>query len=345
MKRTLLVVLLCASACAKSGPPDFPVGLFGVDTPADADAAKDAGFNAFQSYATSPAQLTALAARGMSMLVSPRDLISSTASVKGWPLAAWYLQDEPDVAGTPPAELAAFEARVRAWSPGTPTAFVVGIGTAAATYAQTGDALMVDWYPVPHLPLQSVGEQVRAVVSVAKGRPVWAVLQSMDWRDFAQHNPKKPRIGRFPDRAEMRFMAYDAVLSGARGIWFFTWRPVPGRTLADRPAEWFAVSDVAREMAAMAPIFARGRLKPLPFENDEDGPTARCWAYHGRDYLVLANARRDVLMKVPSAALEAKWRPLFEARRDPRELLESRFGASYLRPYQILVLESRLQLL
>jgi hypothetical protein len=46
---------------------------------------------------------------------------------------------------------------------------------------------------------------------------------------------------------------------------------------------------------------------------------------------------------VPEEALEPGWRPLFEARRDPRELLKKYMGAYYLKPYQALVLESRLR--
>jgi hypothetical protein len=46
---------------------------------------------------------------------------------------------------------------------------------------------------------------------------------------------------------------------------------------------------------------------------------------------------------VPGEALEAAWRPLFEARRDPRELLTKYEDAYYLKPYQVLVLESRLR--
>jgi hypothetical protein len=34
---------------------------------------------------------------------------------------------------------------------------------------------------------------------------------------------------------------------------------------------------------------------------------------------------------------------LFEARRDPRELLKKHLDAYYLKPYQVLVLESRLR--
>ena len=70
---------------------------------------------------------------------------------------------------------------------------------------------------------------------------------------------------------------------------------------------------------------------------------ARAWTYHGRDYLVLANRTADRQWKVPGEALKPGWRPLFEARRDPRELLVKYQDAYYLKPYQVLVLESWLR--
>ncbi|MEK7234380.1 MAG: hypothetical protein AAB268_11230 [Elusimicrobiota bacterium] len=210
-------------------------------------------------------------------------------------------------------------------------------------YPGVADAIMVDWYPVPHRPLESAGDHVRMTAEAAGGRKVWAVLQAMDWRDFPQGDPKKKRIGRFPDLAEIRFMSFDAVLNGAQGIWYFVYTIAPGRTLAQAPELMFAVDWVAREMLAMAPIFARGRAIPLPFEPPAKGLRARAWTYHGRDYLLLINRTRDRQWKVPEEALEPGWRPLFESRRDPRELLKKYQDAYYLKPYQVLVLESRLR--
>ena len=346
MRRICALAVLLAAGCARRGLPEFPIGLYAVDTPEDARIAREAGFDALQSYQTGPAALASLARaarrEGMTMLVGPDELISSGAATRGWPVAAWYVQDEPDVSGVTPAELAAHEKKIRAWDPGTPTAFVVGIGTAAARYAATGDALMVDWYPVPHLPLESVGAQVRDVAAVAGARPVWAVLQAMNWMDFPQHDPKKPRIGRFPDRAEIRFMSYDAVINGAQGVWYFTYSTATGCNLSQTPDRLDDVAVTARELRALAPVFASGRPIALPFADVPGGPAARAWTYHGRDYVVLAARGAGVDVLFPPELLNPDWRPLFEARRDLRELLREYEGGWYLRQHRVLVLESRL---
>lgn len=134
----------------------------------------------------------------------------------------------------------------------------------------------------------------------------------------------------------VRFKSYDAVFHGAAGIRYL-------KEAGLKPERLAAAEGAAREMRAMAPIFARGRPIPLPFEPPTDGWTARAWTYRGRDYLILANITRDRQWKAPKAALAPTWRPLFEARRDPRELMKEYMGAHYLRPYQVLVLESRLR--
>lgn len=344
--RGFLATLVLAGSCAPR-PVEFPVGFFGVHTAADARRLAAEGYNALQSYDTSPEVIDAIAreARRSSalLLVSPLELMDSSAPASAYEGAWWYLFDEPDVHKKDLAAMKALEAKVRGWAPAAKTSFVVGDGRKAKDYPGVADAIMVDWYPVPHLPLESAGDHVRMTAETSGGRKVWAVLQAMDWREFSPPNPKKKPIGRFPDLAEIRFMSYDAVLAGAHGIWYFNYRLISGRPLAELPELFFAVNSVAREMRAMAPIFARGRAIPLPFEAPAKGMRARAWTYRGRDYLMLVNRTKDRQWKVPEEALERSWRPLFEIRREPRELLRKHVDAYYLRPYQVLMLESRLR--
>lgn len=345
--RALALAALLLAGCGPS-PEDFPVGFFGVDSPEDVRLLSGRGYDAFQSYQTSPERVRALAREarrhGALLLVSHGEIIRSTMPASTVQGVWWYLQDEPDIHGMDGAAMKAVEAKVRAWAPGMRTAFVVGDGRKAMDYPGVADAIMVDWYPVPHRPLESAGEHVRWTAAAAGGRKVWAVLQAMDWTHFAPRlKGGKKFAGRFPEFAELRFMSYDAVLGGARGIWYFVYTYAPGKNLSQTPELLSAVDRAALEMKAMAPIFARGRPLKLPFTPPRDTWTARMWTYRGRDYLVLANRTKDRYWKVPEDALEPAWRPLFEARRDPRELLHASHGAHYLKPYQVLVLESRIR--
>lgn len=342
-----LLLLMVPATCGAT-LAEFPVGFFGVNAPADARALAAEGFDAVQSYQTDPAKVASLAAearrQGQLFLVSPNEVLASTHPAREYSGAVWYLQDEPDVNGVSRDQLAGFERKVRAWSPGAKTAFVVGDGHKAKDYPGIADAIMVDWYPVPHLPLESTGDHVRMTAQAAGGRKVWAVLQAMDWRNFEQHDPNKERIGRFPDMAEIRFMSYDAVMNGAQGVWYFAYFTTTGSNLSQTPELLSTVSSTARELRALAPIFARGKPIHLPFTPDPDGVAARAWTYRGHDYVVLANRRKGMMLKVPKAMLASGWQPLFEVRHAPKELLTEHDGAYYLLPYRVLVLKSRLSL-
>lgn len=347
MRAPALAALLLA-ACTAPRPEEFPVGFFGVEKPEQARLLAQKGYNAFQSYRTTPPDVKKVAdearRHGALFLVSHRGLIDEKVKASDYPGTWWYLQDEPEIHGLDGAAMKAEEEKVHRWAPGMKTAFVVGNGLKAGDYPGVADAIMVDWYPVPHRPLESAGDHVRMTSAVAGGRKVWAVLQAMDWTHFAPVGKSGKRFqGRFPDIAEIRFMSYDAVLGGAQGVWYFNFTISTSATLADTPELLFAVNWVAREMRAMAPIFARGRAIPLPFPAPADGWAARAWTWRGRDYLVLANRSGNRMWRVPEAALEPGWRPLFEVRRDPKELLFASHGAHYLKPYQVLVLESRLK--
>lgn len=349
MRPAAIPFLLALAACGGGLPAKdrFPVGIFGLEKPEAVRAVLAEGFDSAQAYEHSPAKLASLAKearrRGLKLLLHPHGLLASSAPVRGFPMAAWYLQDEPDVARTPAAELCAFDKKVKAWSPGVPTAFVVGDGRAAKTYAECADVLMVDWYPVPHLPLESLGDHVRLTVEAAKGKPVWAVLQAMDWKDYPQRDPGKPRIGRFPDVRELRFMSYDAVAQGARGLWYYTYTMPGGRPLTDKPELWFAVAEVSREMTAMRPIFERGTPIPPPVDRKGTTVTLSAWRYRGRDYVVAVNRKPNKNQRLPADLLDPRWRPLFEVRRYAKEIMLHRHGAYYLKPFQVMVFESRVR--
>lgn len=338
---------ICTTACSRPATYEFPIGLFGVGRLEDAVIIKGLGFNAAQPFAANESDLALLVQglhrEGVMPLVAVPPLGSFTRPASAFPGAVWYLFDEPDVHGVTRDQLMFIDRKTRDWAPNARTAFVVGDGRRGKDFSAVGDVIMVDWYPVPHLPLESAGDHVRLTAEAAQGRRVWAVLQAMDWRNFPQHDPKKPRIGRFPDKNEIRFMSYDAVLSGAQGLWYFVWTFAPGQTLAQYPEYVMALSAAAKEMREMADVFVSGRPIELPFAPEPDGLTARAWTRHGRDYVVLINRHKATMHKIPDVLLTSSWRTLFDVRRDPREALIESDGAYYLPPYAVLVLESRLK--
>ncbi len=345
----LALALFASLACSRtSGGPRaaltrFPIGIYGVNEPKHLARLKEDGFDSFHTYASDPLLLASLAKeakrQGMRMVIYPDKVREADpALTRNWPVDAWYLLDEPDVVKMSSAALQALSDKTRAWDPVRPQTFVIGQGAPAKVYGGVGDILMMDWYPVPHKPTDSVADQIDLVMAaIPKGKPFWMVLQAYDWADEVT-DPVKRKGLRFPDHFEIRFMSYISVLHGARGLFYFTLAK-QGKTLFEYPELWQAVARVSREMKAMQPIFERGTPMRLPFAPDVN-LVARAWRYHGRDYVVILNRRKMFQQKVPDALLSREWRPLAEDRRDPRDLLKSAYGAWYLKPYQVMVFES-----
>ena len=295
----------------------FPIGMYGVDDPAVLPFLREAGFNAVQSYretaAVERALLAAARRQGFRVLARPAGLMAEGRAVpdpRG--VAGWYLVDEPDVSRIAPAAISARGEAVRRWAPGTVTALVVGDGRAATRYAGCADVVMVDWYPVPHLSLGSVGDHVRWTAEAAGGKPVWAVLQAFDWRDSPQRDPRKKRIGRFPTGVEIRCMTAQALIEGAHGIWYFMWQKPGGLTLRDLPEWWWPVAAAARDLRDLEPILDRGVAGPV--RRWPEGGASRTWMYRGRAWTIAVNPGKRA---VPVPGWMRRGRPVFTPPADP----------------------------
>jgi len=336
MKKLLLFTGLLAGLCGLARAADFPLGFYGVGGPTELAELKKAGFNSFQTYVQDPARLAPIAAEakklGLKMVAYPDRVLGSAfeKQAKRWPVLAWYLLDEPEVQKMPLASLQAMEKRVKDWDAKARTVFVMGEGVAAFTYGGVADALMVDWYPVPHLRLESVGEQVAMAAAgaaiqdpVRKAKPVWAVLQAFDWSGYPQK--RTPKVGGFPTFDQVRYMTWLAVARGAAGIFYFTYNGSDGIPLPSRPERWDIYGRVAAELNGFRKVLEKGKRGVAPAGLDA-AFAVRAIRQGGRDYLILLN---------PTAAplsLEAvkAWRPLFEL---------SRYLPETLPPQKVLILE------
>lgn len=338
MKTTLLILSFLLFAAPLRAGESLPVGMYGIGAPPELAVLKRAGFNCFQTYERAPERLAALAAEagklGLKMVAFPDMVIGSAydKAARGWPVLAWYLFDEPEVRRLPLKELLALDRRTKEWSPRQRTAFVMGDGIAAFTYGGAADALMVDWYPVPHLEPGSVGQQVtllregaRALDAKNPDKPVWAVLQAFDWMEFPQRREKK--VGGFPAFGQVRFMTYLALARGAKGIFYFKYASNDGVPLSGRPERWGIFERMAAELGRMGPVFMKGRrIDPPAGLSPELSATA--FKKGRREYLVLLNPAAAPV-PLDQAALKGR-RPLFE---------ELRGLPAALPPYAVLILE------
>lgn len=122
-------------------------------------------------------------------------------------------------------------------------------GTAAelARYRPAFDITGADIYPLSYPPgthagrrgsgVGLVGDVTRKMVAAAGSKPVWTALQ-IAWSGIAASKTSPERVPRFPSLRDERFMAYQAIVAGARGLIFFGGHMTQVMTPADAELGW-----------------------------------------------------------------------------------------------------------
>jgi hypothetical protein len=123
------------------------------------------------------------------------------------------------------------------------------IGTVAQLrpYRPAFDITGADVYPVSYPPgvhtrtanrdISVVGDVTRKMVQAAGAKPVWMTLQ-IAWSGVIPSQQSPEHVPRFPTLQAERFMAYQAIANGARGLIFFGGHLTQIATPADALAGW-----------------------------------------------------------------------------------------------------------
>lgn len=318
---------------------EFPLCLYSVNNPADLKLIKKAGFSCVQSYERSPEKLSALARAakkyGLKTVFHPQQTWDTPYAQQAisWPMLAWYLVDEPDVWKWSRERVQQAHQKTKETWPLHTTSLVIGQGRTAIPYYDIPDVMMVDWYPVPHLALTSFGDNVAwtkqgMTERDAGNRPLWGVVQIFDWKNFKQHRPDNDRIGRFPTEDEIRFMSYHGILSGATGLFYFTFnhqgKPLP----KSAPEYWKRVTAVTKELAKFKEILENGTPAANPI-SVETPLMMQTWQYKGHLYSVLLNTS-DTSYPLPVALKDKSFKALYGRKKEDN-----------LPPYYVLILKHK----
>jgi len=337
MFRKLALVCVFGSFVCSTSAREFPLCVYGVSKPEQVKIAKDAGFTCFQSYTKNPDVLANLAkkakAHHLKTVFYPVEVVGSEQekNAQNWPMLAWYLVDEPDVHKWSRAKVTETQESTKKTFPHHPTTLVIGQGITRVPFYDLPDIMMIDWYPVPHLPLTSFGDNVRmtkkGMQKYHKGEnPLWGVVQIFDWKVYKQHRPDNDRIGRFPTENEIRFMSYHGILNGATGLFYFTLAPGGKLTAKENPEFWKRVTNVVKELNKFLPVLENGIVVETP-EEVQTPLITKSWVYKGNIYTVLLNTSGEE-QKVPSALLEKYYKEMFGKKK-----------TATLSPYGVLVLK------
>ncbi|MBP5640872.1 MAG: hypothetical protein J6X55_15430 [Victivallales bacterium] len=130
-------------------------------------------------------------------------------------------------------------------------------------FTRLSDVTGVDIYPVPggnaghnNLPdksLACVGKYTDLVAQTGWNEvPVWMILQAFSWDEY---NGRQATTQPLPTYDELRFMVWNSITHGARGIFYYQ----PGRLVS----VWYGqfgkdISNINRELAAAAEIIING---------------------------------------------------------------------------------------
>jgi hypothetical protein len=190
-----------------------------------------------------------------------RSLLDRIVGVlKGHPgLGAWKGADEPAHGHVPAAGCVAVYKHVRSLDPAHPVVLIEAprgpspdgrardvplTVTAVAPYAAACNIHGIDIYPVSRPPglhaggppvntdISVVGDMTRLIARASPGRAIWTTLQ-IAWSGVV---PPHPII--FPTLPQARFMAYDAIIAGARGLFFFGGQIQAAMSAGDRRLGW-----------------------------------------------------------------------------------------------------------
>ena len=336
MLRRIILIGLCICSLPLLGR-EFPLCMYGVSNPADLPLLKQAGFTCVQSYQSTPEKLAALARaaqkEGLKIVFYPNKILGTSyeKEAKNWPVLAWYLVDEPDVHRWSRERVLEAHQKAKKAFKNHPTALVIGQGKTAVPFYDLPDIMMMDWYPVPHLPLTSFGDNVRYTKEgLAKtnmqDHPLWGVVQIFDWKNYEQYRSDDDRIGRLPTEDEIRFMSYDGIFNGATGLFFFTFNHLKKPLPQSAPAFWAYVTSVTKELAQLRPVFENNKQVANPVEV-QDPLQMITYEYKKHKYSILIN-RSNVAQTVPAELLRRKYKAQF-----------NRQKAAQIPPYGVWVLK------
>jgi hypothetical protein len=171
-----------------------------------------------------------LALAGVDNTLANKALLTEIVNaIKGHPgLGVWKGADEPAAGHLAPSGLVAVLNHVHSLDPDHPLAIIEAPRPLSdlKPYAAACDIHGVDIYPVSVPPgkhaarankdISVVGDVTRILQQAKPSQPIWTTLQ-IAWSGVL---PPRNQVV-FPTLQQARFMAYDAIIAGARGLFFF----------------------------------------------------------------------------------------------------------------------------
>ena len=154
-------------------------------------------------------------------------------------------------------------------------------------YLDYVDITGCDLYPVrpDSRPIARMGSATERWKQVGRGKPVWMVLQAFSWSELGESYGGKTAA--YPTFAESRFMAYDVIVHGAKGILYW------GSNYLKSDALRESLYALTSELAALQPFLVapeekNARVAVIEAKNGTAGAGVRMTARRaGREWLII----------------------------------------------------------
>lgn len=164
-------------------------------------------------------------------------------------------------------------------------------------YMQVADWVGMQSYPVANRSLDSTFYEIASAVETSiatQGSPIIANLQT-----FQSEKEREPTP------AEVRNMTYQALLAGARGILYYTYRD-ESWYLPSHPQLWAQMQSIGQEIKQLQPWLLDGRLQRIEEQAYPQVMTG-IWQAGGKTILIVLNTTQkpqNVSIKLPSSSQE-----------------------------------------
>jgi hypothetical protein len=253
-------------AFSHEGRRFFPIGTYGAAPEDYADLVK-AGYN---FAVVSPNRLDKAHEAGLLAAVPfhgddehyLEELAETVRKHKDHPaILCWMLADEPGHNRMDLLNMHRAYELVEEIDGVHPSYLVITNNNVYETFGRCCDVLAIDTYPISKkAPITDVGDNIALAYRTSDGDlPIWHCGQIFNWPS-----------DRYPTPAEHRFMTYQALQEGAKGLLWFTYR-WEGKTVEEHSAElWAEHLRILSEVKELEPLLlAEGLGNKLPTDHPQ----------------------------------------------------------------------------
>jgi len=330
-KFILIFFLFCVCSGLVFG--DFVIGMYCVDDVNDFTILKEAGFNTVQIYNKEPEYIDLFATKAkendMKIVAYPNKIIGSKyqSKVLDYPLCAWYIYDDLDIEKNSKDKLAENSSICKKTFPNDKISFFVGEENVEKRLYDLADILMIDWNRISYL------QSERFDYNKQENKMFFATIKLFDCENINKSEKKDNRVLNFYKKEDIRFMSYDAIVSGASGLFYFNYRPEDKPLSQSNPKYWQEIVDIIQELSFIEEIIDKGKEIENPIGIQEP-LKAKSFEYGEIKYTILVNptSKRQT---VPKLFLNPKFDVMYEKSTNIKKIVGR--GHNNFKPYKVLV--------